>query len=445
MGTAATLKTPEQIERFLKASCTGCGCCAAKCPAECIRMTPDKEGFLYPKIDASKCMRCRLCVATCPAINTPAPVEPRAALALMAKDDALRKASSSGGVCALLARAAVERGGVVFGAAFNDKMELRHIAAEKAADLALLSGSKYIQSDTAGTFAQAQEYLRSGRYVAYFGTSCQIAGLKAYLGGEKFKGELLCVDLICHGVPSPEVFRKYIRETELLHGAPITDIRFRDKGNGWKKSSLQTIFADGAQTLRTHGEDLYMKGFLRNLYLRPCCHNCKFKNFRGGSDLLVGDFWNVRLFAPALDDNKGISLAVVLSDVGNKRLSEIGDLMSGREIPRGARSWSANIAGTPSPHPRRAQFFAALNSAPSVIELIQGTLLSKTPTYPNALAEVKPARADRHAIHAARIARRRQPRHGAKSASGPHDSKPGNRRLRTAAQKNISPRARRRK
>ncbi len=244
-----------------------------------------------------------------------------AALAARHTDDALRAASSSGGVFSALALDVLARGGAVFGAAWTDHFVLRHRVAESPADLAALRGSKYVRSDTADTYAQAAALLAAGRPVLYCGSPCEIAALKKHLGSDP--DGLLCVDFVCHGTPPPEVFATYVRHLERQHGAMLTGFSFRDKQRGWRDFCVAATFANGDTYAAGQTEDPYMIGFLRNLCLRACCYHCPYKGESRAGDLRLADLWGAWETLPDWDDDKGLSLVLVGSEKGAAALSAV--------------------------------------------------------------------------------------------------------------------------
>jgi len=216
----------------IREDCTGCHACQVVCPHDAIEMEADPAGFLYPTVDLERCTECRRCKVACPVLNPPPRHSPPTAYACMARDDALRKASSSGGVFSLLAQDTLGLGGVVFGAVLDERMDVVHERAETNEDLPALQGSKYVQSRMGSTYREVRDSLRSGRAVLFSGTPCQVAGLRSYLGRD-FDG-LLCVDIVCHGVPSPRVWHRYLQHLEGEYQArPITAVfRRKDEGGG---------------------------------------------------------------------------------------------------------------------------------------------------------------------------------------------------------------------
>lgn len=317
------------IEITQKEHCCGCSACVHICPKHSISFQEDKEGFLYPKVDLETCVDCGLCEKVCPIINQDSEREPQKVYAAKNNDETIRLKSSSGGVFTLLAEKIIEDGGVVFGARFNENWEVVHDYADTIEGLEQFRGSKYVQSAVGESFKQAEIFLKAGRKVMFTGTPCHIAGLKKFL--RKDYKNLLAVDFVCHGVPSPLVWRMYLEEEIARQGdagknsvfaspkdAPVlTGVNFRDKSVGWKKFSFVLSFskasAAGEQNTvlsSVFTENDYMRAFLSNLSLRPSCYNCPAKAGRSGADLTIGDFWGIDKVRQEIDDDKGISLAL---------------------------------------------------------------------------------------------------------------------------------------
>lgn len=302
--------------------CNGCSACVNKCPKHCIEMVKDQEGFLYPAIMESQCIDCHLCEKVCPVLNKRETVLPVRVYVARNSDAIVVKRSSSGGIFSLFALNILRKGGVVFGARFNDKFEVIHdyIADEK--ELGLLQGSKYIQSDLNKTFTEVKSLLKIGRKVLFSGTPCQIAGLKSFLG-IKYEN-LLTVDFICHGVPSPGVWKSYLTETlkelNIESLDKVTRISFRDKIIGWKRFGFSISYHSTENKALSFTETLdknhFLKGFISNLYLRPSCHHCLFKNWSSGSDITIADAWGVENIYPELNDDKGYNLVIISTKKG---------------------------------------------------------------------------------------------------------------------------------
>ena len=301
--------------------CTGCTACAAGCPKGCITMTADADGFRYPVVDASACVDCGLCEKICPALNPTAPPHTPSAFAAWSGDDGSRMASTSGGVFPELARSVLAKGGAVFGAAYDENFRVVHICAENDADLDHLRGAKYAQSDLTDVFPDVKHRLEAGQQVLFSGTPCQVLGLKAYL--RKDYVNLLLVDLVCHSVPSPLAWEKYLHY--ISGGKNLAHVNLRCKDTGWSRYrySNRFEFSDGSCRMDQSGESLYMKLFGSGLISRPSCSGCPAKGYARVSDLTLGDFWGIWNSHPELDDDRGVSLVLVHSEKGLAALGQL--------------------------------------------------------------------------------------------------------------------------
>ena len=311
-----------------KEHCTGCTACASVCPKGCITMAADENRFLFPVVDAEKCVSCGLCEKVCPII-TPLqkPGNEPAAYAAYSRDEAMRLSSSSGGVFTEFARAVLKDGGAVFGAAYHDEFEVAHICAENEANLARLRGAKYAQSALGDSFRDVKRRLEQGQKVLFSGTPCQVGGLKAFL--RKDYENLLTVDFVCHSVPSPMAWREYVkyRSQQDNDGEMPCAINLRDKRTGWTNYQYSNLFtyADGHTHTARSGESLYMKLFVGDYINRESCADCRFKGYSRVSDLTIGDFWGIWDIEPEMDDNKGTSVVLVQTPRGQGLLDRIAD------------------------------------------------------------------------------------------------------------------------
>ena len=295
-------------------NCCGCNACVQACPKHCIRMQEDSEGFLYPFVDRESCIDCGLCERVCPVINQNEPQKPVVTLAAVNSDESVRLASSSGGIFTLLAERTIDNGGVVFGTAFDENWDVKHICIDSKSELPKLRGSKYVQSIIGNCYKEAKTYLDAGKEVLFSGTPCQIAGLKRFL--RKDYHNLKTMDVVCHGTPSPLVWRKYLDEVSSMYNiAQITDIKFRDKTDGWKNFSLSIKYKDkeGAEKTfrKTLNENVFMRCFLSNMCLRPSCYACPARDGKSGSDITLADLWGAENICPESDDDKGVSLVLL--------------------------------------------------------------------------------------------------------------------------------------
>lgn len=300
-----------------KSDCCGCEACVQRCPKRCISLHRDQEGFLYPLVDESICIDCGLCERVCPVINQGEPLKPLVAYAAKNQDESVRLSSSSGGVFTALAEQVIAQGGVVFGARFDESWNVVHDYVETVEGLSAFRGAKYVQSRIGLCFLQAETFLRQGRQVLFSGLPCQIAGLKKFL--RKDYDNLITVDLFCHGVPSPTVWKRFLEEEVATPHTQLKSISFRDKASGWKNYSFSYLQedTDGVHLHRMlSAKNLFMRGFLTDLYLRPSCYHCPVKQCKSGSDLTIGDYWGIQQAHPGLDDDKGVSAVLVNTDKG---------------------------------------------------------------------------------------------------------------------------------
>ena len=318
-----------------KELCTGCTACASVCPKGCISMQPDKNGFVYPVIDTHKCIGCGLCEKVCPVLQ-PLKVAmdlPRS-YAAYSTDKEARLNSSSGGIFTEIAKTVLKNGGVVFGAAYNERFEVIYICVENESDLAKLRGAKYAQSDLCGIFVTVKECLEQGKKVLFSGTPCQVGGLKAYLRREY--ENLLTVDFVCHSVPSPMAWKAYVnyRAWQDNGGELPSRINLRSKVTGWSRYQYSNRFeyGDGSVHNCKSGESLYMKLFVGGYINRESCANCQFKGYSRISDLTIGDFWGIWDIAPDMDDDCGTSVVLCQSHRGATLLETISNRVVMKQV-----------------------------------------------------------------------------------------------------------------
>lgn len=321
-------------------------------------MKTDSEGFLRPIIDLQSCVNCGQCASVCPVLH---PMNLSDSLtgcyAAYNTDEPEREKASSGGIFLLLARWVLNHGGVVFGAAFNEDFTVSHRSAETEEEVHAFCGSKYVQSRTGNSYREVRQFLQAGRYVLFTATPCQVLGLHHYLGETHEK--LLTADMICHGVPSPEVWKRYVNERTVKDndGVLPKTIRFRAKETGWSSYSMQFQYTDTCYS-RCNAEDTYMHGFLANLYLRPSCHNCIAKGIGRVSDFTLADFWGVQRIQPDMYDNRGTSLVLLHTEKASAVWKEISAQIKAEptEAEAAVNSNSAAIRSVER-HPKREEFF----------------------------------------------------------------------------------------
>jgi coenzyme F420-reducing hydrogenase beta subunit len=339
--------------------CVGCSACVSICPLKCISMEESTEGFLYPVIDQNKCMNCGKCTQSCPmnkSLNYQGKVPET--LAAINNDANVRRKSSSGGIFSLLAETVILQNGIVFGAAFDKDFKVKHVAVAVMDEVARLYGSKYVQSDMGECFQEVKKYLEKGRLVLFSGTPCQINGLKAYLNFNP--PNLICVDFICYGVPSPAIFEKYKKSLECVYQSQIRSISFRDKKTGWSNKNFASVynFANKKEKRGVSTVDLFYKSMCEGLTTRFACSSCQYKSIERSSDITLADFWGIGKICPQFDDGLGTSLVMVHTEDGKSLIGEIENKMRSTEISiKLAILYNQAAQKAVLLHPKRRKFF----------------------------------------------------------------------------------------
>ena len=357
-----------------KCDCCGCEACVQVCPQQCISFEEDTEGFRYPQVDKAVCADCGLCEQVCPFMNPYEKRRPIEVLAAINKDDEVRERSSSGGVFSLLANQVIDAGGVVFGVRFDDEWLAVFDCAETREQVAAFRGSKYLQARVGDCYVQCEQFLKDGRQVLFSGTPCQIAGLHRFL--HKTHENLLTVDFICHGVPSPKVWEKYLDMVVPTGHNSINNISFRDKRRGWKRFSIVIDHSaeGGIESVNNPiFEDPYGKAFLANLTLRPACYACPAKSGRSHSDITLGDFWGIEQIIPQMDDDRGTSVVIIHTQKGQAVLRR--DLFRWKpakynDIVR----FNPSLEFSVKMHPKRREFFEGINQGETISVLVRRCL-----------------------------------------------------------------------
>lgn len=307
------------FKTLAKKECCGCTACVKACPKQCISMEADEEGFFYPVIDKNTCVNCGLCERICPFehpqyYNTNTPK----VYATYLKDEGLRVLSTSGGIFYAIAKWVIEQRGIVYGAAFNENFKLRHIGVDAMEELSHLRGSKYLQSYLGNVFTEIKDYLEIGRWVYFVGVGCQVAGLKAFL--RKDYDTLITSDLVCHGVPSQQMFDWHLDYLRRKEKGEIISYSFRDCA-GWRvcetyKYISQTC-GDRVRRLYSYSLSPYLYSFMNAFNYRYSCYDCKFAKIPRQGDITLADFWGVKNYFPDLDVSKGVSLVLVNTRSGD--------------------------------------------------------------------------------------------------------------------------------
>lgn len=298
------------LEICEKQKCVGCGVCYNKCAKNAITMVENEEGFKYPIINNERCINCGKCIKICPINNDIKVNNSLEIFAVKNKDYKSRIKSRSGGFFPLICDIALKKGGVVYGAGFDDELNVRHLRIENIEDADKLRGSKYVNSDINDCYTQAKMDLDNGKFVVFSGTPCQIAGLKAYLNYKEYNN-LVSVDLVCHGVPSHKTYKDYINFIKLKYNKMPNSFLFRDKIYGWNTHIETFVFGK-----KRVSSELYRNLFYSDLALRNSCYNCKFTNTNRVSDITLGDYWGIEVLYPKFNDNKGVSQILVNTEKG---------------------------------------------------------------------------------------------------------------------------------
>lgn len=351
-----------------KHRCCGCGACQSICPKHCITLSEDEEGFLYPTINQQACIKCGLCQKVCPILKPKPQIfkEPKA-FASIHNNQEIRLQSSSGGVFTALTEYVLKSGGVVFGAGFDENFMVCHQFVEDIDSLRKLRTSKYVQSKIGNSYQTAKKFLEENRLVYFSGTPCQVAGLKSFL--IKDYDNLITQDVICHGVPSPLVWKKYLNHK--TQNLKLTNVCFRDKKFGWRKYHI-SITAKTPQNQevvysKPFNNEPYMNMFIFNKVLRPSCHKCSFKGAGHQADITLADFWGKALkkYAPEFNDNKGCSLVLTNSSKGEELLKKVIGQLTIKQVPvKPALSGNPMYYKSAFKHPLRKSLMKNLQRMP---------------------------------------------------------------------------------
>ena len=353
-----------------KSQCMGCAACSQICPKNSITMKADNEGFLYPIVNTETCINCGACDRVCPVSNTefiPKDGFPNAWLVYDKEVESRKRSAAGGGFSAIAREFILEYGGVVFGAAYDDSYYVHHCSVESVTELTKLQKSKYVQSDVNGTFLEVREYLKNDRYVLYSGTPCQIYGLKRFLGTLADSSHLYCIDLSCHGVPSPKVFKEYLKCLETLENSKL--VSFTMRGKKFKKNAydqgFHIRFYDGNVQFNSHSQDMFGRCFWGEIASRPSCYDCHFKTIWRTADITLGDCWFFNCYVHKEQDAYGVTLALAHSDKG-KKLIESSNCLITYSVPaeKLIKANGGMLYSSAVPHKKRTEFFEKLGSIP---------------------------------------------------------------------------------
>jgi coenzyme F420-reducing hydrogenase beta subunit len=328
-------------------------------------MCDNTEGFKYPSINVGNCNNCGKCIKCCPEVNSIGRTSPKKILGFKNKDVDRLKHSASGGAADLISDLILTRGGTVFGSAYNEDLVVEHIEVTKREELYKLQSSKYVQSDLNNSFTKVADKLNSGRMVLFTGTPCQVAGLYSYLGNHDI-AKLYTIDLICHGVPSPLLFKKYIeyQEHKLKEKIIFYDFRSKEK-RGWGTQYL--IKTKTKTKTKVMGLDKYGRHFLDGDCYRESCYRCKYADSMRVADLTVGDFWGIEKIDASFFSEMGVSVVLANTDKGSELVKQIGseaDLLECRLEDILSRQW--NLNNSTSRPPERNNIYDGINTCTGI-------------------------------------------------------------------------------
>lgn len=357
-----------------KSLCCGCTACVSVCPASCIVMRRDREGFDYPVANPDRCLNCGLCEKICPVLNPPPRTEPMVSYAARCED--ILERVSSGGVFQLLAEEIINQNGVVCGAALDHSCAVEHREVETIKELDALRGSKYVQSELYSIYEDVRCRLDEQCKVLFSGTPCQIAGLKVFLKGDH--PHLYTVDIACHGVPSPGLWEKYRTALVKKHSSVLKSVDFRDKSDGWRHYNIRYEFED-KQVKVSRMKDPYLALFLQNMTLRPSCYDCRLRNGHSGSDITLADLWSVAGTMPELNDDRGVSGVLINTEKGRLLYDRIAGRLIGREVMAEAvmaenGGFASGLVQIPQ---RREEFFKGVHSAADMLKYMTSFVVRK--------------------------------------------------------------------
>ena len=365
-----------------KTDCCGCSACQQICPKRCISLKMDIEGFWYPEIDVEACIDCNKCQMVCPVLHQDEERPPLLVYAASNKSDEVRLKSASGGIFSVIAEKAINRGGFVFGVKFDTNYDVIFGYTNKAIEIDHFRRSKYVQAWLGDTYSTVAELLKQNKLVVFTGTPCQIAGLRHYL--VKDYENLILVDLICEGVPSPKVWKRYLAEEKQrlirkkLKGANpddciIDNVSFRNKENGWKHFSFSMDIIDKVNLSRQYHYvnrySSYLQSVTNKMTLRPICYQCPFKSGKSHSDITIADYWGINKLHPEIhDDDKGLSMVYINTPKG-KDFLDMGKLYYVETSYKEAFKYN-NIVSSVNRHPNREKFFKEIDVANDIITLL---------------------------------------------------------------------------
>lgn len=306
-----------------KSKCCGCEACFNKCPKDAIKMVEDEEGFRYPVIDKDKCINCGLCEKVCQYINQLDNIKTENEIYALTLKDIKKNLSTTVAFVYNVSKKFILDGGIVYSAIYNENMEVVHTRISNLQDLEKIRGSKYVQSKINDSLKKIKEDLKDYK-VLFIGTPCQVAGLYKYIGNETEK--LYTIDLICYGVPSPKLFKEYVKHIENKFNSKVTNINFRDKTYSWYKPYTRISFKDKSKKyFKKSNDDEWYQIFISHISTRKSCNNCLYTNMYRKSDITVGDFWGIENYKNDIDIKDGVGKLLINTLKGKELFFSVSD------------------------------------------------------------------------------------------------------------------------
>lgn len=365
------------IEITDKTKCCGCTACYNACPKDAITMLPDHEGFLYPAVNEKLCIGCGLCERICPVLHRIVHKEETEGYIIRYNNEKIVEESTSGGAFTAFAEYLLSDGFVVYGAGYDDDMKVICKRATKSEELKEMRGSKFVQSNLGTAFQEVKGQLKDGKKILFTGTPCQISGLISYLGRKP--ENLICIDFVCRGVPSPGLWNNYVDMMEKKYGSKMVGARFKHKTYGYHATTMKVDFANGKTWYGSGRVDPMMKAFVNEMASRPSCHACAFKGVKRQSDITIFDCYEFSKITGKKDDDKGYSSVFIHTDVGKRLLNAIKSMLLCYEVPidKLVSKNGMMVSGSAKPNEKREEFYKWASSAPIDIAMQQTEPVTK--------------------------------------------------------------------
>lgn len=378
----------KKINFNFEENCYGCRNCENICPKAAIKMIENSEGFLVPVIDDKKCVNCGLCVKKCPYLqaNKKEIIKPKKWYACYLKNEEERQLSTSGAIFPALANWFLSNDGYICGCVWNDELEAIHIITNKQEELQRMKGSKYVQSNLTNCAVTIKELLANHK-VLFTGTPCQVAAIKKYNEGNS---NLYTMAVVCEGVPSPKVWKKYVKYLEEYNKSKLVNVQFRNKEIGWEPPVMKKVFQNGRiKSCLTYSTDLYGKAFLQGMYYRKTCNHCQYKLSGYNADIIVGDLWGADKSIIKESNNKGISAILINTERGEALFEQIASQLECYPIQQEDVIRNNQMIIKPiEVHPNREKFYQNIDKISIENNIKNNLIVPKKKKIKNVVKEI---------------------------------------------------------